>query len=232
MKKDGKVSLVVEMTDDIKNFFGGIYIMKFGKTLVLTTLLTAGAVFALGTNDAHAAENYTVQSGDTLSKISIKFAGDNSLVHSIASENNISNVDMIFEGQNLTIDTDAKGNTTVAPVQEQAAPAPAQQAPVQEAPAQPAPAPVQQAQQPAAPAAEASAPASTSSAKEWIAQRESSGSYTATNGQYIGRYQLSASYLNGDYSAANQERVADQYVTSRYGSWEGAQAFWQANGWY
>lgn len=194
--------------------------MKFGKTLVLTTLLTAGAVFALGTNDAHAAENYTVQSGDTLSKISIKFAGDNSLVHSIASENNISNVDMIFEGQNLTIDTDAKGNTTVAPVQEQAAPAPAQQAPVQEA------------QQPAAPAAEASAPASTSSAKEWIAQRESSGSYTATNGQYIGRYQLSASYLNGDYSAANQERVADQYVTSRYGSWEGAQAFWQANGWY
>lgn len=201
--------------------------MKFGKTLVLTTLLTAGAVFALGTNDAHAAENYTVQSGDTLSKISIKFAGDNSLVNSIAKDNNISNVDMIFEGENLTIDTDAKGNTTVVPVQEQAAPAP-----VQEAPAQPAAAPVQQAQQPAAPAAEASAPASTSSAKEWIAQRESSGSYTATNGQYIGRYQLSASYLNGDYSAANQERVADQYVSSRYGSWEGAQAFWQANGWY
>lgn len=41
-----------------------------------------------------------------------------------------------------------------------------------------------------------------------IAQRESSGSYDATNGQYIGRYQLSASYLNGDYSPANQERVA------------------------
>ena len=199
--------------------------MKFGKTLVLTTLLTAGAVFALGTNDAHAAENYTVQSGDTLSKISIKFAGDNSLVDS--KENKISNVDMIFEGQNLTIDTDAKGNTTVTPVQEQAAPAqseqPAQAAPVQET------APVQQA---AAPTSEASTPASTNAAKEWIAQRESSGSYTATNGQYIGRYQLSASYLNGDYSAANQERVADQYVTSRYGSWEGAQAFWQANGWY
>ncbi|HCM84647.1 MULTISPECIES: aggregation-promoting factor [Enterococcus] len=203
--------------------------MKLGKTLVLTTLLTAGAAFALGTSDAHAAENYTVKSGDTLSKISIKFAGDNSLVDSIAKENNISNVDMIIEGQNLTIDTDAKGNTTVTPVQEQAAPAQAA-TPVQEtaAPAQQA-APVQQA---AAPVAEASTPANTSSAKEWIAQRESSGSYTATNGQYIGRYQLSASYLNGDYSAANQERVADQYVTSRYGSWEGAQAFWQANGWY
>ncbi|MBX8936286.1 LysM peptidoglycan-binding domain-containing protein [Enterococcus gilvus] len=199
--------------------------MKFGKTLVLTTLLTAGAVFALGTNEAHAAENYTVQSGDTLSKISIKFAGDNSLVDSIAAENKISNVDMIFEGQNLTIDTDTKGNTTVAPAQEQATPVQAEQ-PTQAA------APVQEAtQQAAAPAAEAT-PASTNSAKEWIAQRESSGSYTATNGQYIGRYQLSASYLNGDYSAANQERVADQYVTSRYGSWEGAQAFWQANGWY
>lgn len=196
--------------------------MKFGKTLVLTTLLTAGAVFALGTNDAHAAENYTVQSGDTLSKISIKFAGDNSLIDSIAKENKISNVDMIFEGQNLTIDTDAKDNTTVTPVQEQAAPAQTAQAPVQETAQTAAPAPV----------TEASTPASTNSAKEWIAQRESSGSYTATNGQYIGRYQLSASYLNGDYSAANQERVADQYVTSRYGSWEGAQAFWQANGWY
>lgn len=205
--------------------------MKFGKTLVLTTLLTAGAVFALGTNEAHAAENYTVQSGDTLSKISIKFAGDNSLVDSIAKENKISNVDMIFEGQNLTIDTDAKGNTTVTPAQEQTAPVQTEQtsqaaAPVQETAQQVAP--VQQ----VAAAAETATPASTNSAKEWIAQRESSGSYTATNGQYIGRYQLSASYLNGDYSAANQERVADQYVTSRYGSWEGAQAFWQANGWY
>jgi LysM repeat protein len=72
----------------------------------------------------------------------------------------------------------------------------------------------------------------TSSAKEWIASRESGGSYNAQNGQYIGRYQLSASYLNGDYSPANQERVADRYVASRYGSWEAAKAFWQANGWY
>lgn len=212
-----------------KKLFGGIYIMKFGKTLVLTTLLTAGAVFALGTNDAHAAENYTVQSGDTLSKISVKFAGDNSLVESIAKENKITNIDMIFEGQNLTIGTESKGNVTATPVQEQTA---VQQtaAPVQET-AQAAPA---ASAQPVAeqPAAQAATPTSTNSAKEWIAQRESSGSYTATNGQYIGRYQLSASYLNGDYSAANQERVADQYVTSRYGSWEGAQAFWQANGWY
>ncbi|WP_278750318.1 cell surface protein [Lactobacillus taiwanensis] len=73
---------------------------------------------------------------------------------------------------------------------------------------------------------------SEASAKAWIAGRESGGSYSARNGQYIGKYQLSASYLGGDYSAANQERVADNYVKSRYGSWTGAQKFWQANGWY
>ena len=69
-------------------------------------------------------------------------------------------------------------------------------------------------------------------AKRWIAMRESGGSYTARNGQYIGKFQLSASYLNGDYSEANQERVADQYVASRYGSWSAAQSFWQSHGWY
>lgn len=77
-----------------------------------------------------------------------------------------------------------------------------------------------------------SATGSEASAKAWIASRESGGSYSASNGQYVGKYQLSASYLNGDYSAANQERVADNYVKSRYGSWSAAKSFWQANGWY
>ena len=79
---------------------------------------------------------------------------------------------------------------------------------------------------------QASGSSSEEAAKAWIANKESGGSYTATNGQYIGKYQLSASYLNGDYSAANQERVANQYVTSRYGSWVAAQQFWQSHGWY
>ncbi|BAM24334.1 LysM peptidoglycan-binding domain-containing protein [Streptococcus intermedius] len=74
--------------------------------------------------------------------------------------------------------------------------------------------------------------AEDASAKEWIAQKESSGSYTARNGQYYGRYQLSLSYLNGDLSAENQEKVADAYVSGRYGSWSAAKAFWLANGWY
>lgn len=74
--------------------------------------------------------------------------------------------------------------------------------------------------------------AEDAAAKEWIAMKESSGSYDARNGIYIGRYQLTNTYLNGDYSPENQERVADAYVASRYGSWSAAKAFWLANGWY
>ncbi|EPB98237.1 hypothetical protein [Lactobacillus delbrueckii] len=77
-----------------------------------------------------------------------------------------------------------------------------------------------------------SSSSSEEAAKAWIASKESGGSYTASNGNYYGKYQLSLSYLNGDTSAANQERVANSYVQSRYGSWTAAKAFWQANGWY
>ncbi|MEG1503677.1 MAG: LysM domain-containing protein [Enterococcus sp.] len=208
--------------------------MKLGKTLLFSTVLAAGAGLAMGATDAHASETYTVQSGDTLSKISHKFAGNDSLVSSIAKANKISNVNMIFAGQELTINGDTKAATTSteasAPVQETTTQtttvqetAPAATTTVTETPA---------AATTSTETTTATTAATTSSAKEWIAQKESGGSYSASNGQYVGRYQLSASYLNGDYSEANQERVADQYVTSRYGSWEGAQAFWQANGWY
>ncbi|MES1058356.1 MULTISPECIES: LysM peptidoglycan-binding domain-containing protein [Enterococcus] len=208
------------------------------KTLLFGTTLAAGAAFFMGTT-AHADEAYTVQSGDTLSTISQKYVGDNSLINAIAESNSISDINLIYSGQQLTIPTEGSAQAAAEP-----------QAAVQEAPVQAEPV---QAEQPvvqetvqtetqAAPVAEtqpapavtetAATPASTSSAKEWIAQKESSGSYTATNGRYIGRYQLDSSYLNGDYSVANQERVAEQYVTSRYGSWEAAKAFWEANGWY
>jgi len=56
--------------------------------------------------------------------------------------------------------------------------------------------------------------------------------YEAPAQRYIGRYQLTDSYLNGDYSAENQERVADAYVAGRYGSWTAAKNFWLNNGWY
>ena len=207
--------------------------MKLGKTLLFSTVLAAGAGLAIGATDAHASETYTVQSGDTLSKISHKFAGNDSLVSSIAKANKISNVNMIFAGQELTINGDTKAATTSteasAPVQETTT----QTTTVQEtAPAATTTVTETPAATTSTETTTATTAATTSSAKEWIAQKESGGSYSASNGQYVGRYQLSASYLNGDYSEANQERVADQYVTSRYGSWEGAQAFWQANGWY
>ncbi|NRE82023.1 LysM peptidoglycan-binding domain-containing protein [Enterococcus faecium] len=208
------------------------------KTLLFGTTLAAGAAFFMGTT-AHADEAYTVQSGDTLSAISQKYVGDNSLINAIAESNSISDINLIYSGQQLTIPTEGSAQAAAEP---QAA---VQEAPVQAEPVQAEQPVVQetvQTETPAAPVAEtqpapaatetAAAPASTSSAKEWIAQKESSGSYTATNGRYIGRYQLDSSYLNGDYSAANQEKVAEQYVTSRYGSWEAAKAFWEANGWY
>lgn len=202
--------------------------MKSFKTLLLsatlTTAATAGLLF-VGQSKASAATTYTVATGDTLSTIAQKFAGNTDLVNQIATTNNIQDINMIFVGEQLTIDTDQ----TATPVQTTTPVVVAQPAAVQ------TPAPVVQAQPTvqATPVQQTAAVApTTSSAKEWIAQKESGGSYSARNGQMIGRYQLTASYLNGDYSAANQDRVVDQYVTSRYGSWDAAKSFWLSNGWY
>lgn len=191
---------------------------------------TLGAV-ALGVSATATAANadtiYTVQSGDTLSGISYKFAKDNSMVNDLAKKNNIQDINKIYVGQKLIIKGDGEiqeynaqnaANANVADNNTQA---------TQQQAAQP-----QQAQSQASQSYTSNASGSEAAAKAWIAARESGGNYGATNGQYIGKYQLSASYLNGDYSAANQERVADQYVASRYGSWQNAQAHWQANGWY
>ena len=38
--------------------------------------------------------------------------------------------------------------------------------------------------------------------------------------------------LGGDLSPQHQEAVATQYAVSRYGSWAGAQAAWQSQGWW
>ena len=85
-----------------------------------------------------------------------------------------------------------------------------------------------------APAQQQTYQGSSNWAKEWIAQRESNGSYTAynPNGGYYGRYQLNPSLVRYGASPAEQEAAADAYVAQRYGSWERAQQFWAANGWY
>ena len=149
------------------------------------------------------ADSYTVKSGDTLSAIAKE---KNTTVDAIAKKNKISNVNLITVGQVLEIeDEKATTNTT-----EQATTSKAT----------------------TTVSASDGLSAEDAVAKEWIAQKESSGSYTAQNGQYYGRYQLSLSYLNGDLSEANQEKVANQYVVNRHGSWSAAKNFWLANGWY
>ncbi|HGT1000915.1 TPA: LysM peptidoglycan-binding domain-containing protein, partial [Enterococcus faecium] len=162
------------------------------KTLLFGTTLAAGAAFFMGTT-AHADEAYTVQSGDTLSTISQKYVGDNSLINAIAESNSISDINLIYSGQQLTIPTEG---STQAAAEPQAA---VQEAPVQAEPVQAEQPVVQetvQTETQAAPVAETQSATtettatSTNAAKEWIAQKESSGSYTATNGRYIGRYQL------------------------------------------
>ena len=150
----------------------------------------------------------------------------------MAKLNNIKNVHLIYVDQVLVIDGEAPATTEAST---SVTPAPAETAATTET-AVAAPAVVEETSAPvveqSAPAPAATVSGSEAEAKEWIAQKESGGSYTATNGQYIGRYQLTDSYLNGDYSAANQERVADAYVAGRYGSWSAAKDFWLANGWY
>ena len=183
---------------------------------------------------AQETKTYTVKPGDTLSEIAETY---NTTVEKLAKLNNIKNVDLIFVDQVLVIDGAApvaETTTTAAPVAEvEETPAVAETV-VEETTYEatyeaPASAPAA-AESYSAPAATVSG--SEAEAKEWIAQKESGGSYTATNGRYIGRYQLTDSYLNGDYSAENQERVADAYVAGRYGSWTAAKNFWLNNGWY
>ena len=154
------------------------------------------------------ADSYTVKSGDTLSAVAKE---RNTTVDAIAKKNKISNVNLISVGQVLEIED---ANTT------------------QKTTEQATTSKTDTTQVTTTVSASDGLSAEDAAAKEWIAQKESSGSYTAQNGQYYGRYQLTITYLNGDLSPANQEKVANQYVVNRYGSWSAAKNFWLANGWY
>lgn len=163
-----------------------------------------------------------VEAGDTLSAIAQKHGTD---VDTLVRDNHIANKHLIHVGDKLVVmhgvkNTDVNGqdtdnhvtNPVTTPTSDQQNTTTNTTPVTQQAPA--------------------TSVVSSNSAKEAIAQKESGGSYTATNSKYIGRYQLDASYLNGDYSIANQEKVADQYVAQRYGSWDAALAFHNAHGWY
>ena len=206
--------------------------MKSTTKKIKTTLAGVAALFAVFAPSfvsAQESSTYTVKEGDTLSEIA---ETHNTTVEKLAENNHIDNIHLIYVGQELVIDGPVAPAAPASTTYE----APAAQdetvsAPVAETTEVAEEAPV------ASEAVVEETVASTVSgseaeAKEWIAQKESGGSYTATNGRYIGRYQLTDSYLNGDYSAENQERVADAYVAGRYGSWSAAKNFWLNNGWY
>ncbi len=206
-------------------------------------IMLAGAV-ALGltaiANTEASADTYTVRQGDTVWGLA---QAHNVSISEIDAVNPNINVDThliivgdtinLPDGVTVTLPSETTDAVATQPVvaneqpttQEVVAPVVTQAQPVVEQ------APVASQVQEQSQVQETTAPV-TSSAKDIIAGRESGGDYNAQNGRYQGKYQLDASYLNGDYSPANQERVADNYVAERYGSWENALAFWNNNGWY
>jgi len=216
--------------------------MNIKKVLVSTlgTAAVLGAGLFASTTSANADVRVTVKSGDTVAKIANQY---NSSVSAIETANSLKNVNLIYVGESLSVpnSTTAASTTaaTTATTQSQST-TPAQSTTTTNNSANTATNYSGTANHTTATtgttstntAATTSTSGSTSSAKSWIANKESGGSYTASNGNYYGKYQLTKSLLNGDYSAANQEKVANSYVSSRYGSWAAAKSFWQANGWY
>lgn len=206
--------------------------MKLNKLLLSAT---AAAGFLAATTVAANADTVTVQAGDTVSEIANRY---NTTVEEIQSLNQLQDVNLIYVGDQLQVNTNGQAAAATASSETTATPAAtstvSSQAPVQQAPSAPVQTQSAQVSQPAqqTQAAQTTGSASEDAAREFIAARESGGSYSATNGQYYGKYQLSRSYLGGDLSAANQERVANNYVQSRYGSWTAAKNHWLQNGWY
>ena len=217
LQKEGEFSNMKSTTKKIKTTLAGVAALF--------------AVFAPSFVSAQESSTYTVKEGDTLSEIA---ETHNTTVEKLAENNHIDNIHLIYVGQELVIAGPVAPVATPAPTTYAA---PAAQDETVSAPVVETPVASEAVAEETVASTEVSAPAATVSgseaeAKEWIAQKESGGSYTATNGRYIGRYQLTDSYLNGDYSAENQERVADAYVAGRYGSWTAAKNFWLNNGWY
>lgn len=207
--------------------------MKSTTKKIKTTLAGVAALFAVFAPSfvsAQESSTYTVKEGDTLSEIA---ETHNTTVEKLAENNHIDNIHLIYVGQELVIDGPVAPATTPAPTTYEAPAAQDETVSVTVAETTEVEEETPVVGETVAEETVASTVSgSEAEAKEWIAQKESGGSYTATNGRYIGRYQLTDSYLNGDYSAENQERVADAYVAGRYGSWTAAKNFWLNNGWY
>lgn len=236
--------------------------MKLNKIILGTSFALAGLFAATNNNNVEAATwsartvaevsadleatddtttSYTIQYGDTLAAIAK--ASDVS-VNALVAINDIQNANVIFPGTKLsftkdettgevnevTVEDSVSEEATTYDVAEEEVTETTYEAPAEETY-------VAEETTYEAPAAETTASTtsySSNSAKEIIAQRESGGSYTAYNaaGGYYGRYQLNPTLVAYGASPAEQEVAADKYVAERYGSWEAALAFWNANGWY
>lgn len=214
-------------------------------------LLFLGGLSTVGIGTVANADSiqYNVESGDTLSKIALNHNVD---VDKIVNDNNIDDPNRIYVGDVLTINTDSQNEVSNVQdfvdsynVNEQTEPVSYNvesnvdysdyYTQVQSENYQTYQNTQDVSNTTPVVSQESVVPAyndGNAAAKEWIAQRESGGSYDARNGRYVGRYQLTDAYLGGDYSPENQERVADQYVSNRYGSWQAAKDFWVTNGWY
>ncbi|MER1991982.1 MAG: LysM peptidoglycan-binding domain-containing protein, partial [Aerococcus urinaeequi] len=228
--------------------------MKLNKIILGTSFALAGLFAATNNNNVEAATwsartvaevsadleatddtttSYTIQYGDTLAAIAK--ASDVS-VDALVAINDIQNANVIFPGTKLsftkdettgevnevTVEDSVSEEATTYDVAEEEVTETTYEAPAEETTYE-------------APAEETTTVSTTSyssnSAKDIIAQRESGGSYTAYNaaGGYYGRYQLNPTLVAYGASPAEQEVAADKYVAERYGSWDAALAFWNAN---
>ncbi len=166
----------------------------------------------------------TVALGDSLS--SIAAAHNTTWVRLFNANESIVHPDIINPGQQVRIPT-AEETLVDRPLPLPPAPAPA---PVVQPTYSSAPA------RAAAPARTyAAAPAGGGSAKAFIYSKESGNNPAATNPS--GCYGLGQdcngvlrSQCGADYAC--QDAYFDSYAARRYGSWEAAQSFWLANGWW
>ncbi|POH20718.1 hypothetical protein BGL46_02410 [Fructilactobacillus sanfranciscensis] len=225
-----------------RNFY-----MKFTKSIAVMAAISVGIMFAVTANvDANAKVKHTVQNGDTISGLSQQYHVSQKKIQKANKGKDINTIYVgevfVFDGKgHVKIDknsakapvntnsSNANTQTTASAANTSSVAAPQattqSAAPVQQAPSAPVAAAA-----PTSPTPAASAPVASNGTMDGIAQAESGNNYNARNGQYIGKYQLSASYLNGDYSPAHQEEVAQQYAVSRYGSVQAAAAYHAAHG--
>ncbi|MDN6968727.1 LysM peptidoglycan-binding domain-containing protein [Oenococcus sp. UCMA 17063] len=183
------------------------------KANLSTVLVTSIAAISFSAVSASADTTYTVKSGDTLSKIASDF---DTSVDSLAQENKISNINLIYSGDQLTVDGTEAAQTSQAATTTTAAATTTTSTTTS-----------------VATTSSTSSYSTTSGGSAALLRREieSGNNYnTFTGNGYLGAYQFSASTWaagvaavggsTSDFSAAHQDAVANWYANSRYGGWQ------------